>query len=156
VVIKREPCVAEGAQGDAAAQVSFDGVDYGGCAFGGQSSATASAEAATVIESIALIDACLAKLNEPAIVTAVYPREGGRTAVGLHSRDGFLYECAVEPSSQEIAYLDPIEPRDVKSWMSRMRFLRAGVSDAAKCEGAVEVKSGDVVLGRLLTPKCKL
>jgi uncharacterized membrane protein len=154
VVIKREACEAEGSQGDASAQVSFDGVDYGGCAFGGQSSA-GSAEAATVIESIALIDACLAKLNEPAIATAIYPREGGRTAVGLRSKDGILYECAVEPSSREIAYLDPIEPRDAKAWMSRMRFLRAGVSDAAKCDGAEEVKAGDTVLGRLLAAKCK-
>jgi uncharacterized membrane protein len=154
VIIKRGSCEAEGSQGDATAQVSFDGVDYSGCAFGGQSSA-GSPEAATVMQSIVLIDACLAKLNEPAVVTAIYPREGERTAVGLRSKDGIVYECAVEPSSQDIAYLDPIEPRDVKSWMSRMRFLRAGVSDAAKCEGAEDVKSGDAVLGRLLTAKCK-
>lgn len=155
VAIRREPCETGGSQGDASAQVSFDGVDYAGCAFGGQSSASASAEAATVIQSIALIDACLAKLGEPALVTAIYPREGERIAVGLRSKHGIVYECAVEPGSQEIAYLDPIEPRDVKSWMSRMHFLRAGVSDAAKCDGAEEVKAGDTVLGRLLTPKCK-
>lgn len=155
IVIKREACDAEGNKAEASAQVSFDGSDYSGCAFGGQSSA-ASAEAATVVESIALIDACLAKLDEPALVTAVYPREGGRTAVGLRSKVGTLYECAVEPDGREIAYLDPIEPRDAKAWMSRMRFLRAGISDAAKCADAVEVKAGDTVLGRLLTPKCKL
>lgn len=155
VSIKREACEAEGAQAEASAHVSFDGVDYEGCAFGGQSSAATSPEATTVIESLGLIDACLAKLNEPAIATAVYPREGGRTAVGLRSKDGILYECAVEPDSREIAYLDPIEPRDAKAWMSKMRFLRAGVSDAAKCEGAEDVKSGDTVVGRLLTPKCK-
>jgi uncharacterized membrane protein len=154
IVIKREACDAEGSKAEASAQVVFDGSDYGGCAFGGQSSA-ASAGAAMVVESIALIDACLARLDEPALVTAVYPREGGRTAVGMRSKVGTLYECAVEPDGREIAYLDPIEPRDAKSWMSRIRFLRAGVSDATKCADATEVKAGDTVLGRLLTPECK-
>jgi uncharacterized membrane protein len=155
IVIKRQACDAEGNQGEATAKVSFDDSDYDGCAFGGQSAA-ASAEVATVLESVALIDACLAKLAEPALVTAIYPREGGRTAVGLRSKDQILYECAVEPDGKEIAYLDPIEPRDAKAWMSKMRFLRAGVSDAVKCADAVEVKLGDAVIGRLLTPKCKL
>lgn len=155
IVIKRQACDAEGNQGDATAKVSFDDLDYDGCAFGGQSAA-ASAEVGTVVESVALIDACLAKLAEPALVTAIYPREGGRTAVGLRSKDQILYECAVEPDGKEIAYLDPIEPRDAKAWMSKMRFLRAGVSDAVKCADAVEVKSGDAVIGRLLTPKCRL
>jgi uncharacterized membrane protein len=155
VMIKREACDAEGSKADAAAQVSFDGVNYDGCAFGGQSSVGASAEAAAVIESVPLIDACLAKLNEPALVTAIYPREGGRTAVVLRSRDQIQYECAVEPGGQEVAYLDPIEPRDTKSWMSKMRFLRSTVSTTVKCEGGEDVKSGDTVIGRLLTPKCK-
>ena len=155
VMIKRQACDAEGSQADAAAQVSFDGVDYDGCAFGGQSSAGASAEAASVIESVPLIDACLAKLDEPAIVTAIYPREGGRTAVVMRSRDGIQYECAVEPGGQEVAYLDPIEPRDAKSWMSKMRFLRSTIASTVKCEGSEDVKSGDAVIGKLLAPKCK-
>jgi uncharacterized membrane protein len=155
ISIKREACQTdEGGHGDASAVVAFDGNDFDGCAFSGQSTAT-SPEASTVAESVALIDACLGKLGEPALVTAVYPREGGRTGVGLRSKDGSLYECAVEPDGREIAYLDPIEPRDVKSWMSKMRFLRAGVSDATKCPDAEEVKAENKVLGRLLTPKCK-
>jgi uncharacterized membrane protein len=154
LVIKRESCSTEGAQAETSAQISFDGVDYAGCAFGGQSS-SASAQAALVVESIGLIDACLGKLDQPALVTAVYPREGGRTGIGLRTKDGILFECAVEPDGREIAYLDPIEPRDAKAWMSRMRFLRAGVSDATACADAEEVRAGETVLGRLLTPKCK-
>jgi len=155
ISIKREACETdEGGHGEASAVVAFDGTDFDGCAFSGQSSGT-SPEASTVAESVALIDACLGKLGEPALVTAVYPREGGRTGVGLRAKDGTLYECAVEPDGREIAYLDPIEPRDAKSWMSKMRFLRAGVSDAAKCPDAEEVKANDKVLGRLLTAKCK-
>ena len=39
--------------------------------------------------------------------------------------------------------------------MTRMRFLRKGVADATKCEGAEEVRSGDTVVGRLLAKTCR-
>ena len=39
--------------------------------------------------------------------------------------------------------------------MTRMRFLRTGVSDATKCADAEEVRGGDKVAGRLLTKACK-
>jgi hypothetical protein len=66
-----------------------------------------------------------------------------------------MYECAVESDGAAIAFLDPVEPRSAGSWMSRMRFLRAGVSDATKCADAEEVRAGDKALGRLLTKSCK-
>lgn len=155
VTIKREACRTEqGGQGDLSAQVIFDEVEYGGCAFGG-SSVGASAEASTVLESLQPIDSCLAKLDQPALVTAVYPREGERTAVALRAQDGSLYECAAEADGQTIAFLDPIEQRAAGAWMSRMRFLRSGVADDAACANAEEVRSGDTVVGRLLTSACK-
>jgi uncharacterized membrane protein len=155
VKIKREACETDGAgHADVSATVTFDGTDFDGCAFTGQS-ASASPEAGTVIDALPQIDMCLAKLGEPALVTAVYPREGDRTAVGLRSKDGSIYECAVEPGGKVIAYLDTIEPGAAGSWMSRMRFLRAGSSETTKCADAEDVKSGDKVVGRLLSKKCK-
>lgn len=154
VTIRRRACETEqGGRGDISAQVMFDEVEYDGCAFGG--SAGASAEASAVLDALASIDACLAKLEEPALVTATYPREEGRTAVALRTKVGSLYECGVEPDKQTIAFLDPIEQRAAGAWMSRMRFLRAGVADGTKCEGAEEVRSGDTVVGRLLSKACR-
>ena len=155
ITLKRGACETdEGAKGEVSAEVVFDDVNYDGCAVGGQSAA-ASAEAATVLESLAPIDACLAKLGEPALVTAVYPREEGKTAVALRSKDGSLYECAAESDGKTIAFLDPIEPRSAGAWMTRMRFLRTGVAGATKCAEAEEVRAGETVAGRLLTKACK-
>jgi uncharacterized membrane protein len=155
VIIKRQACQTEqGGHGDISAQVVFDEIEYGGCAFGG-ASAGASPEASAVVEALGPIDSCLAKLGEPALVTAVYPREGERTAVALRAKDGSLYECAAESDGQTIAFLDAIEQRAAGAWMSRMRFLRTGVADVGACADAEEVRAGDVVVGRLLTKACK-
>ncbi len=157
VMIKRQACeVSNGGHGDVMAEVTLDDVVFDGCAFsGGGAPVAASAEASAVIDGVVQIDACLAELKQPALVTAVYPREGERLGVGLRSKDGILYECAVETDGKTIAYLDPIEPSAAGPWMSRMRFLRQGVNDAAKCEGAEEVRAGDKLLGRMFKPKCK-
>jgi uncharacterized membrane protein len=154
VTIKRLPCqTADGGKAEFTTVVVLDDTTFEGCAFGGHSS-SGSPEAASVIESLGQIDACLKELKQPAIVTAVYPREGERIGVGLRAKDGILYECAVETDGK-IAYLDPIEPSAAGAWMNRMRFLRKGVNDAAKCDAAEDVRSGDELLGRLLKPKCK-
>ena len=108
-----------------------------------------------MLDALASIDACLAKLEQPALVTATYPREEGRSAVALRTKDGSIFECGVEPDGKTIAFLDPIEQRAAGAWMNRMRFLRAGVSDATRCEGAEEVRTGDTVVGRLLTKSCR-
>ncbi len=163
VSIKVQACETDqGGHGDITAKVTFDGVDFDGCAFagGGQPSASstgtaaASDEAEAIVGGLTSIDACLAKLSEPAMVTAVYPREGDRTAVGLRAKDGSFYECATEAGGGEVAYLDPIEQGSQPSWFSRMRFVREGIT-SAKCDDAEVVRSGDKVLGRLLTKKCK-
>ncbi len=155
VTLKREACqTSQGGHGDVSAQVVLDQVEYAGCAFGGIS-AGASAEASAVIDALGPIDACLAELGQPALVTAVYPREGERTAVALRARDGSLYECAAEADGRTIAFLDPIEPRAAGAWMSRMRFLRTGSADAVECADAEDVRSGEVLVGRLLTKACK-
>jgi uncharacterized membrane protein len=154
VTIRRRACETEqGGRGDISAQVVFDEVEYDGCAFGG--SAGVSAEAGAVLDALASIDACLAKLEQPALVTATYPREEGRSAVALRTKDGSIFECGVESDGKTIAFLDAIEQRAAGSWMNRMRFLRAGVSDATSCEGAEEVRAGDAAVGRLLTKACR-
>jgi hypothetical protein len=154
IKIKREACETDGGgKTDASAIVTFDGVDYEGCAFAG-AEAAGSPEAAAVADAISTVDSCLAKLGEPALVTGVYPREGGRTAVALREKNGSQFECAAEPGGKEIAFLDPVEQGGAAPYMTVMRFLREGTA-APTCADAKEVRSGDVVLGRMLTPKCK-
>lgn len=156
VSIKHEACQTEqGATGDYIAKVTFDGSDFDGCAFGG-ALASVSAEATQVTEALAPIDACLTKLAQPALVTAIYPRQDGeQIAVGLRAKNGQVYECATDAAGSAVAYLDPIEQGSQPAWMSRMRFLRDGTPTNAPCPDAEEVRSGDKVLGRLLTKACK-
>ena len=156
VTIKREGCSTEaGGSGDFSALVTFDELNFDGCAFSG-SVANASAEAATVIESLGPIDACLAQLGQPALATAVYPRQDGeQVAVGLRARTGALYECLTQVSDAAVLSLDPIEQGAQPAWMNRFRFLREGVKTAAECPDAEEVRLGDKVVGRLLGRACK-
>jgi uncharacterized membrane protein len=156
VSIKHEACQTEqGATGDYIAKVTFDGSDFDGCAFGG-ALASVSAEATQVTEALAPIDACLTKLAQPALVTAIYPRQDGeQIAVGLRAKNGQVYECATDAAGSTVAYLDPIEQGSQPAWMSRMRFLRDGTPTSAPCPDAEEVRAGEKVLGRLLTKACK-
>ena len=155
VSIKREACETEqGGSGDFTAKVTFDGLDFDGCAFSG-ALVNASQEAAQVVDALGPIDACLAKLGQPALVTAVYPRQDGeQIALGLRAKNGQVFECATDAAGSAVAYLDPIEQGSQPAWMSRMRFLREGTASAS-CEDAEEVRAGDKVIGRLLTKACK-
>lgn len=157
VTIKQEACdTGQGGSGEFTATVSFDGNDFDGCAFSGAMAAPASAEAAQVAEALGPIDACLAKLAQPALVTAVYPRQDGeQIAVGLRAKNGQVYECATDAAGSAVAYLDPIEQGSQPAWMSRMRFLREGGSVSVTCPDAEEVRAGETVVGRLLTKACK-
>ncbi len=156
VTIRREACSTEsGGGGEFSAKVTFDELNFDGCAFSG-SFVNASAEAATVIESLAPIDACLAQLGQPALATAVYPRQDGeQVAVGLRARTGALYECLTQVSDASVLSLDPIEQGAQPAWMNRFRFLREGVQTSAQCTDAEEVRVGDQVVGRLLARGCK-
>jgi hypothetical protein len=155
VVIKREACSTQGGAGDFTVVVNFDGLAFDGCAFSGQAT-IASAEAATVAESLAPIDACLAKLGEAALATAVYPRQDGQqTAVGLRAKTGALYECVTDGGGANVVSLDPIEQGSQPAWMNRMRFLRDGVATTATCADAEEVRVGEQVVGKLLGKACK-
>jgi uncharacterized membrane protein len=156
VTIKREACSTEaGGSGEFSALVTFDELNFDGCAFTG-SVANASAEAATVAESLGPIDACLAQLGQPALATAVYPRQDGeQVAVGLRARTGALYECLTQVSDAAVLSLDPIEQGAQPAWMNRMRFLREGIPAAADCPDAEEVRVGDTLVGRLLGRTCK-
>jgi len=109
-----------------------------------------------VLDALGPIDACLAKLGQPALVTAVYPRQDGeQIALGLRAKNGQVYECATDAAGSSVAYLDPIEQGSQPAWMSRMRFLREGAVATAPCPDAEEVRSSDKVIGRLLTKACK-
>jgi uncharacterized membrane protein len=155
VSIKHEACETDqGDKSDYTAKVTFDELDFDGCASGGQ--VAASPEASVVADGLASIDACLAKLGQPAVVTAVYPRQDGeQKAVALRARTGQLYECATDAAGTTVAYLDPIERGAEETWMSRMRFLRATVTTTATCDKAEDVRAGDQLVGRLLAKGCK-
>lgn len=155
VSIKHEACETDqGDKSDYVAKVTFDGLDFDGCANGGQ--VDASPEAAAVADALPSIDACLTKLAQPAVVTAVYPRQDGeQKAVALRARTGQLYECATDAAGATVAYLDPIERGAEETWMSRMRFLRSTVTTTAACEKAEDVRAGDQVVGKLLAKGCK-
>jgi hypothetical protein len=153
-VVRTGSCSTDGGPGDAFATVVFDGAEYEGCVFRGQV-ANGSPEAASVSESIQQIDACLARLGQPAVVTSIYPREDKRTALTLQQRNGGLFECAVEQGG-EIAFLDPIERASVGGAGTRIRFLREGSAPDPGCEGEEEIRdSANVLLGRLLPGRCQ-
>lgn len=155
VTIKREACSTEaGGSGEFSAKVTFDELNFDGCAFSG--SVAASVEAAAVVEALAPIDACLAQLGQPALATAVYPRQDGdQMAVGLRAKTGAMYECLTQVADASVLSLDPIEQGAQPAWMNRMRFLREGVQASAACADAEEVRVGDQVVGRLLGRACK-
>ena len=107
VTIRRRACETEqGGRGDISAQVVFDEVEYDGCAFGG--AAGASVEAGAVLDSLVSIDACLAKLDEPALVTATYPREEGTAP---RSRCGPRSEASTSAASSRTARRSPFSIR---------------------------------------------
>lgn len=157
IVIRGEACTTGGQSSEVAAEVSYDDVTYVGCVFPAPASGVAtSPEAEAVVQGVASIDACLAKLAQPALVTGVAPRQDGATmSVAMRARNGTLYECGVETASGNILYLDPMEVGAQAQWMNRMRFVREGVALTAACEKAEEVRSGETVLGRMLPASCR-
>jgi uncharacterized membrane protein len=154
-----------GLSGAATISVAFDGVAFDGCVFkqGGSTADNDNFEpedVEAIAEAVPEIDACLTKLGEAALVTAVYPRQPGVTAMALRAKNGSLYECASN-NAGEVQFLDPVEPGAAGAWMSsHIRFLRSGgdAQAAAKsCAGAKEVlaNEGGAVVGYLLKPSCK-
>jgi uncharacterized membrane protein len=162
VVISREACETASQTSHMSARVVFDSIDYTGCVFDGTSGGageamngvTSGADATLIADSIGAIDACLARLGETAVVTAIYPRGSDRKAMGLRMRSGALYECAVEQTG-ELAFLDQVEPDNAGAWMMSMKFLREGQLSAAQCPNAEEIRANGVLLGRMLPAACK-
>jgi hypothetical protein len=157
IAIRGEACTTGGQSSEVAAEITYDDVAYIGCVFPAPASGVAtSVEADVVVKGVASIDACLAKLAQPALVTGVAPRQDGATmSVAMRARNGTLYECGVETASGNILYLDPMEVGAQAQWMNRMRFVREGVALTTACENTEEVRSGDTVLGRMLPESCR-
>jgi len=157
IVIRGEACATGGQSSDVAAEITYDDVGYIGCVFPAPASGVAtSPEAAAVVQGVASIDACLARLAQPALVTGVAPRQDGAAmSVAMRARNGTLYECGVETASGAILYLDPMEVGAQAQWMNRMRFLREGVATNAACDNAEDVRAGETVLGRMLPASCR-
>jgi uncharacterized membrane protein len=157
IVIRREACQAGGQTSELAVDVTYDDDTFGGCAFPALAGSVAtSPEAVAVSGAVGPIDACLAKLAQPALVTGVAPRQdGAQTSVALRARNGTLFECGAVTATGEILYLDPIEVGAQAPWMNRMRFVREGVAVGTPCPDASEVRGGEQVLGRMLARTCK-
>lgn len=157
IVIEREACQAGGQSSELAAEVTFADDKFSGCVFTARAPDVAtSPEAVAVTGAVRLVDACLANLGQPALVTGVVPRQdGAQTSVALRARNGTLFECGAETATAAILYLDPIEVGAQAQWMNRMRFVREGVAVSAPCPDAEEVRSGDQVLGRMFSLACK-
>lgn len=159
VSIRLDSCEVSGRLGQATVDIQLDGVDYDGCAFsGGGGAGTTDSDQSELAESVksslGAIDACLAKLGEPAVVSAVYPRENDLTGVGLRNRNGSLFECASRGTA--VDFLDPVEPRQAGAWLkSKARFLREGQGDASNCPDATKVEVAGKTIGRMLTAKCR-
>lgn len=157
IVVRRDACMTGGQPAEIAAEVTYDDIAYVGCIFPAPTASVAtSPEATSVVQGIASVDACLAKLGQSALVTGIAPRQDGATmSVALRARNGTVYECGADVSSGEILYLDPMEVGAQAQWMTRMRFLRDGVTGTAPCEKGEEVRAGDQVLGRMLADSCR-
>jgi uncharacterized membrane protein len=156
VRIRRAPCQSlAGVAFDASAVVAFDGVTFEGCAFSATPAAV-SPEAGLVVDALSSIDACLKALDQPALVTGVYPRESDRTGVALRTRNGSLYECGADRDGRTVVFLDPIEPTAAGEWMtSAMRFLRLGISTGPVCQEAEAVMAGNAVVGHFIPRSCR-
>lgn len=157
IVIRREACQAGGQTSELAVDVTYADDTFSGCVFAAPAAGVAtSPEATAVAGAVKVIDACLASLAQPGLVTGVVPRQdGAQTSVALRARNGTPYECGADTATAAIIYLDPIEVGAQAPWMTRMKFVREGVAVSAPCPDAEEVRAGEAVLGRMLSRTCK-
>lgn len=160
VVVQPGGCEIEGRFGEAVVSVTFEEDEFIGCGFaGGDAAAGTSAGSvdwtSEVAGAVPVIDACLARLGEAAVITSVYPREGDLTAVMLRTRSGRMHECGADVLTGEVAFLDAMEPGAGVAAGPR-RFFRienAGAPEA--CPDAEAVFDGDTLIGYLVSSSCK-
>jgi len=95
------------------AVIVFDDVAYQGCAremeAGNNMREPAIDWSAAVAAYEGGIDGCLGA-NGPGAVTELFPREGGLVSVRLWLQDGNRVDCASRVASNEIIFMDPLEP----------------------------------------------
>ncbi|MGE3302948.1 MAG: hypothetical protein AB7M12_07515 [Hyphomonadaceae bacterium] len=108
------------------AQVSFDGVEYDGCARRASSASAASERwIARIAELLPAIDACLARVdNKPAGVTIAYVN-GEQTSVRLLDAEGGRYECSAPNGGGAVDYWGSLADRDVLQGERDPLFVRA-------------------------------
>lgn len=168
ITIKPGVCEDDsGRKGVADVSVAFDGVDFGGCAYPATPAPASGAKTAAAGDPSAWlsnaasyvkgIDACLARLKQPALITAVYPRGEDLTAVALRTRNGSLYECGYPTAGGEVSFVDPVEPGSANEWMStKSLFLRVDNQAAPEgCPDARPIFNGAALIGYSVNKKCK-
>ena len=143
--------------------IQMGGISYDGCVFKGTSDAGAAGgddEASDLIAdlpgALGAVDACLAKLGDAAVISAIYPRGDEAMGVAMRGRGGALFECEAHSAAGPAESVDQIEASAAGPWLkSSVRFLRAGVGDTSKCPTAKPVVVGGKTLGVLLPKACK-
>src|SRR5262249_8603709 len=136
---------------------------YDGCAFKGKSRDAGNgpnSDEADLIQdlpaNLAAVDSCLAKMGDPAVISAIYPRGDEAVGIAMRGRAGALFECEAKSAAGPAESVDQIEASSAGPWLkSSARFLRQGVGDAGKCPAAKPVVVGGKQLGAMLSKSCK-
>jgi uncharacterized membrane protein len=161
ITIEPGACEVAKQNGVANITIQMGGIVYDGCVFKGAGDAgPATGDDADLIAdlpgALAAVDSCLAKLGDPAVVSAIYPRGDEAMGVALRGRGGTLFECEAHSAAGPAESVEQIEASSAGPWLkSSARFLRAGTGDAGKCPTAKPVVVGGKTLGVLLPKACK-
>jgi uncharacterized membrane protein len=161
ITIEPGACEVAKQNGVANITIQMGGIVYDGCVFkGAGDSGAATGDDADLIAdlpgALGAVDSCLAKLGDPAVVSAIYPRGDEATGVALRGRGGTLFECEAQSASGLAESVEQIEASSAGPWLkSSARFLRTGTGDASKCPSAKPVVIGGKTLGVLLPKACK-
>lgn len=163
ITIEPGDCSVANQTGVASVTIQMGGITYDGCAFKGRSGDTAagpSSDEADLIQdlpgALAAVDSCLAKMGDPAVISAIYPRGDEAVGIAMRGRAGALFECEAHSAAGPADSVDQIEASSAGPWLkSSARFLRQGIGDASKCSAAKPVVVGGKQLGVMLPKSCK-
>lgn len=112
--------------------ITFEEVEYLGCAVSGEINPAVSVETnwqELIPTSLTAIDACLAATDGPRLLRALYPREEGTVGMILVDSVGRYEECGAETETGDVAFLDPIMPDQAEIWFEgEAIFSRSGTS----------------------------
>lgn len=132
--------------GGLSVKISYQDVDYFGCAVSANGARTRGATEASwkdlIVPSLTAIDACLDQAGEPRLVLALYPREPGTVGMILGDELGGYEECGADTETGEVYFRDPMSADQARDWMSGEAFARNGKSPGCRAGEALESDLG--------------